>query len=217
MLIRGEVEYYDPVQKEFHIIAPYDDVFDVAKKQYSECEIRLDDERSITSAQRRKARAIIAEICNWSGYEIQKEFNQVHQILKAYFCSEYNMNWFSLSDTDTTTARKYITYLIDFCLKNDIPCMDTLLNYTDDVNAYLYSCLMHRRCVICGKPADVHHVDKIGMGVDRTKTEHVGRLAMALCRCHHEQVHKIGQTEFNKIYHVYPIMLDNDLVKHLKL
>lgn len=217
MIIRGTITDYDPERGAFLITAPYSDPFDVARKEYKDVEIRIEDGRSVSNDQRRKARAIVADICNWAGYEIAKEFDQVHQILKAYFCAECGFDWFSLSDTDMTTARRYISYLIDFCLKNDVPCLDTLLNRTDDIAAYIYSCLYYQKCAICGKKSETHHVDKIGMGNDRREVEHVGRLALPLCTEHHREAHDIGQTEFNELYHIFPIALDEILVKRLKL
>ena len=38
---------------------------------------------------------------------------------------------------------------------------------TDDIDTYLIQCIRYRRCCICGRPADIHHVDAIGMGNNR--------------------------------------------------
>ena len=69
-----------------------------------------------------------------------------------------------------TTAKSFINYLIEFCFHWSVPTKDSLLNQTDDISKYLYLCLANRRCAICNKPAEVHHVDRIGMGRDRAKT-----------------------------------------------
>lgn len=217
MIIKGTITNYDLDSGAFTITAPYPNVMDVARKQYHDVEIRLNDGRTINNEQRRKARAIIADICNWAGYDIRSEADNIHQILKAYFCLEWSQEDFSLSNTDVTTAREYINYLIDFCLKNDVPCIDTLINRTDDIDSYVYACMYHRKCTVCGKTADLHHVDAIGMGNNREKVNHVGRRAMCLCRIHHEESHTIGQLSFNEKYHIYPVKLDVILVKRLGL
>ena len=86
---------------------------------------------------------------------------------------------FSLANTDVTTAREYINYLIEFCLRNDVPCLDRLFNRTDDIDAYLYACLFYGKCAVCGRKAEVHHWDAVGMGRDRTQILHEGMRAIS--------------------------------------
>lgn len=124
--------------------------------------------------------------------------------------------WFSLSDCDMTTAREFITYLISFCFHWGVPTKDSLLTQTDDIGKYLYLCLENRRCAICNRPAEVHHVDRIGMGMDREKVVHVGLNAIALCRAHHEEAHHRENALFAD-YHIYGIKLDKHLCKILNL
>ena len=95
--------------------------------------------------------------------------------------------------------------------------MDSLLDKAQDVNRYLYLCLYHKKCCICGREADPHHVDVVGMGRDRETICHVGMKAQALCRDHHREVHTTGQQTFDKLHHVYRIKLNELLVKHLNL
>ena len=63
---------------------------------------------------------------------------------------------------------------MDFILDWDIPCDVRLLDFVDDVGAYLYACLVNKKCCICGKPADLHHVDHVGAGRDREDIVHEG-------------------------------------------
>lgn len=178
-------------------------------------EIRFDDGRTITSDQRKKAYAIIGEISRWSGYfpEEAKEW------LKFYFTATYGqLEYFSLSDCSMTTAREFISYLIDFCLRHDVPCRDSLKDLTDDIGRYLYSCLVNKRCCICGKPADFHHCEgsRVGMGRDRTEVPLLGVDGMALCREHHAECHTIGEETFCNKHYVYGLKIDDELLEKMK-
>lgn len=184
----------------------------VEQKRPRRVEVRLDDGRTISVDQRRKIFAIIRDISLWSGHEPE----ELRQYLEWDFCSRAMREWFSLSDCDMTTAREFITYLISFCFHWGVPTKDSLLTQTDDIGKYLYLCLENRRCAICNRPAEVHHVDRIGMGMDREKIVHVGLNAIALCRAHHEEAHRRENALFAD-YHIYGIKLDKHLCKVLSL
>lgn len=213
MTLTGRVTDYDPDSGLMTITAEYGNFLDVIRKGYRECEIRLDDGRAISAKQRRKARAIVADICTWAGYDVRTEADNVHETLKAYMCDEWGYEDFSLGNTDMTTAREYINYLINFCLRNDVPCLDSLLNRTDDIDAYLYACLFYGKCCICGRRGDLHHEQAIGMGRDRTQIIHEGIPAIELCRGHHTEAETIGREAFREKYHVYGIPLDKILCR----
>ena len=213
LILSGRVTGYEPESGEMTIRARYENVMDMARKQYKACEVRLDDGRVITAAQRRKARALVADICNWAGYDVKSESDNVHEILKAYMCADWGYEDFSLANTDVTTAREYINYLIEFCLRNDVPCLDRLLNRTDDIDAYLYACLFYGKCAVCGRKAEVHHWDAVGMGRDRTQIPHEGMRAISLCREHHTEAHAVGRESFEREYHLYGIKLDQILCR----
>lgn len=169
------------------------------------------DSRLISDEQRRKAYALIGEITAWAGY-MPKEKETVNQHLKQRFLmaqvDEYQRMMFSLADCTMTQAREYINYLVDFCLAEDVPTRRPLLELADDLQRYSYSCLMRKRCVICNKPADLHHVDQIGMGYNRDTKPQLGALALPLCRLHHGEYHNIGLNAFNERYHVLPVPID---------
>ena len=182
------------------------------QKHPARVEIRLDDGRGISADQRKKIFAIIRDIAIWSGDDPES----IRQLLTWDFCSRSNRDAFSLSDTDMTTAKDFLTYLIEFCFRWSVPTKDSLLDQTDDISKYLYLCLANRRCAICNKPAEVHHVDRIGMGRDREQIVHVGLNAIALCREHHTEAH-CREKELFAEYHIYGIKLDKYLCKRLEL
>ena len=171
------------------------------EKQVHCAEMRLDDGRSISEDQRKKAYATLRDIAIYTGYfpEECKEW------MKYYFISRTGSAYFSLSDCSVETARDFISCILEYALENGIPLSDHALNRTDDINRYLYHCIKHKKCCICGKDGEIHHVDTIGMGNDRRKVEDSGYKKICLCRMHHTIAHQRGKESFEKMYHVYGI------------
>lgn len=186
---------------------------DLLQKQVKRVELRLTDGREITAEQRRKIFALIRDISVWCGHEPE----YIRAFMEFEYRIEKDIEPFSLSDCDVTTAREFINYLINFCFENDVPTKKPLLTQADDIGKYLYYCLEHRKCAICNAPADVHHVDTIGMGNNRQKVIHMGKSAIALCRAHHTEAHTIGANRFFDKYKVFGIKLDDYLCTILKL
>lgn len=186
---------------------------EIIQKKITTVELRLDDGRTISAVQRKKIFALIRDIALWSGHEPE----EIRSFLTWDFVSKSeDLQYFSLSDVDMTTARLFIDYLIEFCFIHSVPTKDTLLNQTDDISKYLYLCLKYRRCAICNAPAEVHHVDRVGMGRDREKIVHIGLLAIALCRIHHNDAHQDEKRLFEENF-VYGIKLDRYLCERLSL
>lgn len=186
----------------------------IKKQNITKCLVTLNDGRTITAEQRKKAYATIRDISDYSGHapEFLKEWFKYEYIIKT------GGEYFSLSDCSVTVARQYINILIDFCLHYGVPVYEPMTNRTDDIDAYLYMCLYYRKCAVCGRAADVHHVtgSKIGMGADRDKAHHAGREAIALCRTHHNEAHS-REREFFEENHIYGIKLDETLCERLNL
>ena len=185
---------------------------ELMRKQVGNIEIRLDDGRTISADQRKKTFAIIRDIGLWSGHEPE----DIRKYLIWDFAAGWDGEVFSLSDVDMTTARYFINYLINFCFKHNVPTKKPLLEHADDIGRYLYLCLEHRKCAVCNKRADVHHVDRVGMGFNRNKINHVGLRAIALCREHHQEAHQ-DEVKFFEKHKLYGIKLDEYLVKVLGL
>lgn len=178
------------------------------------------DGRSITPEQRRKAWALVGEISAAYGYLSAGDKEQLNADLKRQFLLQRiddltaeAIKKFSLGDCDQTTARLYITYLIDFVVEHDIPTKEFTAELCEDVGAYVYKCAQHKRCAICRKPADLHHVDRVGMGRNRQDIIHIGMSAITLCRTHHQEAHRIGDARLLEEYHLSPIKIDQKLAK----
>lgn len=182
------------------------------------------DNRTISPEQRRKAWALIGEISAAYGYLSAGDREQLNADMKRQFLiqrmdeltAEAIMR-FSLSDCDQTTARLYITYLIDFVIEHDIPTKEMTAELCEDIEAYVYQCVMHKRCCICRKPADLHHVDRVGMGRNRDDIVHVGMEAITLCRNHHREAHDHGDANLLERYHLVPITITDEIARKLNL
>jgi hypothetical protein len=196
-----------------YITAPFNDVWLLEKQGITEVEIKLIDGRSISGVQRKKAYALFRDISLHTGYIP----DEVKEVMKADYIAATGEQDFSLSNCDMTTARRFIDHVVEACLMHDIPCQDSLLDRAEDIARYLYLCLVHQKCCLCGKKAHVHHVDRIGMGANRNEICHEGYQAMALCWKHHQEAHRISRDEFNRTYHVFGIKLDAFLCRKLRL
>lgn len=182
------------------------------------------DSRGISPEQRRKAWALIGEISAAYGYLSAGDREQLNADMKRQFLIQRMdeltaeaIKRFSLSDCDQTTARLYITYLIDFVIEHDIPTKEMTAELCEDIEAYVYQCMMHKRCCICRKPADLHHVDRVGMGRNRDDIVHVGMEAITLCRDHHREAHDHGDARLLERYHLVPITITDEIAKKLNL
>jgi hypothetical protein len=182
------------------------------------------DKRSISPEQRRKAWALIGEISAAYGYMSAGDKEQLNRDLKRQFLLQRMdeltaeaIKAFSLGDVDMTTARLYITFLIEFVVEHDIPTRQMTAELCEDVEAYVYACVTNKRCCICRKPADLHHIDRVGMGRNRDDMVHIGMEAITLCRDHHRQAHDHGDAQLLNAYHLMPIVVDERIAKIHKL
>lgn len=196
------------------LLQPFEDINrELQQKQITTVELRLDDGRTISAEQRRKTWALINDIDDWMGNYLPEV---TRSIMETMFIAKMGYEWFSLSNVDMTTAKEFITFLINFCFENSVPTRDTLLNQTDDIGKYLYMCLEHRKCAICNDKAEVHHVDRVGAGRNRDEIVHIGMRAIALCHKHHMMAHQDEKGLFER-YFVYGIKLDKYLCDRLNL
>ena len=172
------------------------------------------DKRRISAKQRKKAYVLISYIAAWWGYT---PVEAMKEMLKLMFVGEAETlrRSFSLSDCDMTTARMFITYLIDFCLLHGVDVGEPLYQLSEDIPRYVWACLMNKRCAVCGRKAELHHCNGsvIGMGRNRKEICHIGMRTLPLCREHHTEIHKIGQEDFLKRYILEPVRIDERIAK----
>ena len=173
------------------------------RKKIRNAEIRFDDGRHISAEQRKKAYATIRDISDWTGYLPE----EMKEILKYQHMMRTGDAYFSLSNCSMDTAREFINTILEFALENGIPLSDNAIERTDDIGRYLYYCLLHKKCAICGKDGEIHHEDAIGMGNDRTKVDDSSYKKICLCREHHTLAHSLGVIRFREMYKVYGIVV----------
>lgn len=167
-------------------------------------EIRIDDNRTITVEQRKKIFATIKDIAIYTGDHPE----DIRALLLYEYCISTGELPFSLSNCSISQARDYITFIIDFILKHDIPLSDAALKRTDDIDRYLWGCIKYKRCCICGKHGETHHWDAIGVGRDRRTVDDRDNRKVQLCRKHHSEAHNIGRDSFELKYHVYGVLYE---------
>lgn len=183
-------------------------------RQYDKIQIGLPDGRTISPEQRRKAYALMREIAEWMGDlpEYVKRLMKMEFMVTRMQALEKHI--FSLSDCDMTTAREFINYLIDFVIEHEVPTQTPLIELCEDIGRYVYACLMHKKCVVCGAShVDLHHTQAIGAGRDRNDILQLGMPVLPLCREHHMESHNIGQKSFMDKYHLKPIGLTVEIGK----
>ena len=185
------------------------------------------DARTISPEQRRKAWALIGEIAAFAGYVGAGDREQLNADMKRQFLIKHvdeltaeAIKRFSLSDIDMTTARLYITFLVDFCIEHSVPTKLPLWEMADDIEQYVYKCSVLKLCAVCRKHAGIHHVDTVGMGRNRDTIDHIGMMHLPLCwgvGGHHQEVEQIGNRAFLEKYHLTPIPIDERIAKIHKL
>ncbi|QER67598.1 putative HNHc nuclease [Paucilactobacillus nenjiangensis] len=174
------------------------------------------DTRKARAAQRRLFFALIHDIANFS--DASPEW------LKELFYLQYQIytagKQISLADgtkSSVSDANALLDLVIDFMFEYNVPFKKGYELLTKDESFYLYQCCRHRQCIVCGEHADIHHIDVIGNGLDRTKVDHTKRHLMALCRVHHQEIEQIGPHAFSEKYHlpVTGIKLDVETLKKI--
>lgn len=177
-------------------------------------QVKFVDERQANPRQRALFFALLGDIHAWSG--------EPTEWLKEYFYTMYTVKTagkeISLADDTTNSvsdAKKLIEQVIDFVFDNSVPIQTGYGLLPRDENYFQYECIKHRECLICGKRADIHHLEldngnAVGMGMDRTKVDHSKKLLVALCRKHHNEIHAKGTRLFCQDHHLTDIGIKVD-------
>lgn len=199
--------YWTPDMKHYYLvpdIVPNKDhilTINNNKLNGADVEWHLVDPRKARPKQRALFWALMGDIAQWNGYEP----DDMRYYFYNRFMIDHDGKEISLADTTTNTvtdAKELIDDVIDYIFEFRVPVKAGYELLPRNEEHYQFQCLRHRMCVICGQRADVHHIDEIGMGRDRTKLDHTKFHLMALCRSHHNEFHKIGPTAFGKKYHL---------------
>ena len=200
-MIKGQIVKVDEQTGIAYVKASID-VNKWIKQGITQCYVDYIDSRKLSDKQRRMCYALINAISEWSGSDPE----DIKEAFKLEFWAEKVETLadkvFSLANAPMSLVAAFQKFLVAFILENDVPLKFPLLEYVDDTKDYVYRCLINKKCCICGKRADLHHIDAIGMGNDRKEVQHLGREVMSLCREHHGEIHTIGKSAFFEKYHL---------------
>ena len=216
--VKGRIVGYDEHTGEFIIRANYTDLPTMLRREFKECLIQPIDSRPLSDKQRRACYALLREISDYTGMGADPTKEYMKLKFLAEDLQETGEKIFSLSNAPMSLVCAFQRFLVRFILDWDIPCSFPLLNFVDDVEDYVYACLVSKKCAICGMPTQLHHVDHVGIGRDREEIIHEGMKVLPLCGEHHRECHDTGQQTFEEKYHLnHGIELDKTLCRIYKL
>jgi hypothetical protein len=175
------------------------------------------DSRGITAEQRRKAWALMTEIAVYQGQGKDDVYREQAAAFSLKNLETMQGQLFHLSTATVSEARAFITLLIEIIIEYGIPTKEPLYGLCDDLPRYMYACLINKKCAVCGRKAELHHYDRVGMGNNRNEINHIGMRAMAVCREHHREIDTIGQIAFDEKYHLEPVAIDENIAKKYRL
>lgn len=171
-MIRLDGEIIDADARFLTVRVPYNPEY--VRQDMKKATVFLHDGRKHSRDQHGKVFALIGEIAMWAGYK-KRECCSVNADMKRDFLiarfdalEAAAIKSFSMSDGDVTTVSMYIQFLIDFILEHNIPTKRPVTEMCEDIQAAVYSAMFHKRCIVCGRNADLHHVDRVGMAVTGT-------------------------------------------------
>ena len=216
--VKGVITDIDERTGDVTIHAHYDDWNTLLKRQYRDCLVQMVDARPLSDKQRGMCYKLLREIGDYTGMGADPTKEYMKLKFLAEDLDQTADRIFSLSNAPMSLVCAFQRFLVHFILDWDIPCSFPLLDYVDDVGDYVYYCLMAKKCCLCGKPADLHHVDRVGMGRDRDDICHEGLEALPLCREHHQEAHTMPDRDFFERYHLPGgITMDKTLCRIWKL
>lgn len=176
----------------------------------------LADTRKARVQQRRLFFALLNDISSY--FIVPQDF------LKELFYTQYQFytagKQISLANntrSSVSDANQLLDLVIDFMFSWHVPFKKGYELLPKNAEYYQFECCRHRVCAVCGRHADIHHIDVVGIGMNRDKLDHSKRHVMALCREHHTEFHQIGAKEFSRKYHmpVNGIKLDVETLKNI--
>lgn len=172
-----------------------------------EVDVIVNDPYKITDKQRRKVFALVNDIEAHTG----QPRDWLREMFQDYvtFLNGYDKR-ISLSDCTRKQVGELIDVIIEWIFENDIPLRFKTSDLIKNDRTFLYMATINRKCVICGKHAELAHYQAVGRGRNRRKIEHLGNKVLALCSNHHREQHTIGMDSFNSKYHLTDSWVDVD-------
>ena len=201
-VVKGRIVEYDERAGELVIRAPYPDWATMLKREYRACLVQPRDSRPLSDKQRRAGDALRGEIADYTGEGKDRTKERMKLKFLAEDTKAVGEQIFSLSNAPMSLVCGFQRFLVRFVLDWDIPTRFPLLDMVDDIPDYIYACLIAKKCCITGRPAQLHHVDRVGMGRDRTDIVHEGMEVLPLSLEMHQEAHTMTDQEFFDKYHL---------------
>lgn len=200
--VKGRIVGYDERRQEVLIRAPYDDWMTMCKREYKECLVQMVDSRPLSDKQRRCCYALLRAISDYTGQGMDPTKEYMKLKFLAEDLEQTADKIFSLSNAPMSLVCAFQRFLVRFIVDWDIPTTFSLLDMVDDVQDYIYACLINKKCVITGRTADLHHVERVGMGRNREEIIHEGMEVLPLSREMHQEAHTMSDEDFFEKYHL---------------
>ena len=200
------------------IAAPITDRVRFDRQKVREYWVQPIDSRKLSDSQRNMCYALLGFIGEAIGMSKESAKDLFKERYAYELIEDLGVKIFSLSDAPMSLAAGFQRFLVRFVIENGIQTTRPLIEYVDDIHDYVYYSLIHKKCAVCGRLAELHHVDRVGMGRDRTDILHEGMEALPLCREHHAEAHTMPDAEFFEKYHLDGgVTLDKTLCRIYKL
>lgn len=207
-VVKGTVVDYDERRGEIVIRAKYSDWRSMVQREYKSCLVQLIDSRPISNRQRKTCYKLLREIAEFTGMTLDRTKAELKRKFAEDELGDSLATDFSLSNVPMSVAAAFQRYLVRLILDYEIPLSFPLLDYVDDVPSYVYACAVRKKCCVCGRRAELHHHERIGMGRNRDEIDQEGMLVEPLCRDHHTECHSLSQDAFDARYHIRPVKID---------
>ncbi len=187
---------------------------DCSPSNYIDVEIKVIDTRRISEQQRKFIFALCRDIEYYTGDDAE----YCRLIMQQLNANLRGIEIESLSNCSVTYANGLIDTIINHCIEQEIPLSgDAILKNNYHFTSHqVYMMCLKRICVVCGRRADIHHVDHVGMGNNRNKMSHIGKRVMPLCREHHAEIHNIGEEKYIEMNCLTPIIVDEKMDYFIK-
>ena len=141
----------------------------VAKEQFY-VDWELADTRRVRKKQRRLFFALLNDIVDH--FVVPQDFLKDMFYLQYQYYTGKEISLADYTRSSLTDANVLIELVVDFMFEWHVPFAKGYELLPKDEQYFIYQCCRHRVCLICGLPADIHHTDAVGMGVDRNKVDH---------------------------------------------
>lgn len=217
----GNINLYVPSNKNLK------DIYNlITKLQKSEINVIKVDRLSLDQSK------LIWVLCGEYGELLGYEREEMRYILENEFCSSREIEYFSISPFKKNAcsieiATEFITFIIEHSIREGYNLIipegkgekRTYKHSRDicpDIRRYILACMLNKVCCVCGKRIDIdlHHSPALGVSKDQDDGKKTG--FMTLCREHHTLAHGMGLKEFEKLFHLQPVWLSDNLIKELK-